>query len=149
MIRIFRHYVPVQLLLLAVVEAAILIVSIYFAVALRFAGAGAVELLSEGAIIARALLFAGVMLISMTAFGLFTRESQTGDLSYYTRFLASFVVGGIAMTFIFYLFPGLLLGARRYGAGISVRFCGHGVEPHYFRARGRHEHAQAAVAGAG
>lgn len=124
MIRIFRHYVPVQLLFLAAVEAAILVLSIYLAVAVRFAGADAADLLSIGPIIWRALLFACVMLVTMTAFGMFTRASQTGDLGYYVRFLASFTVGGIAMTFIFYMLPSLLLGRGVMALAFLFAFAG-------------------------
>ncbi len=124
MIRIFRHYVPVQLLLLAAIEVAILILSIYLAVAVRFAGANAVDLLSSGPILSRALLFACVMLVSMTAFGMFTRESQTGDLGYYVRFLASFAVGGTAMTVIFYVLPDLLLGRGVMALAFLFAFVG-------------------------
>lgn len=124
MIRIFRHYVPVQLLLLAAVEAAILILSIYLAVAVRFAGADTADLLSGGLIFPRAVLFTCVMLVTMTAFGLFTRESQTGDLGYYVRYLASFAVGGIAMTFIFYLLPDLLLGRGVMALAFLFAFVG-------------------------
>ena len=124
MIRIFRHYVPVQLVFLAAVEAAVLVLSIYLAVAIRFAGASAAELLIVGPIISRAVLFACAMLVTMTAFGLFTRESQTGDLGYYIRFLASFAVGGIAMAFIFYLLPGLLLGRGVMALAFMFAFVG-------------------------
>lgn len=124
MIRIFRHYVPAQLLLLAAVEAAILILSIYLAVAVRFAGADAADLLSVGTVISRAILFACVMLITMTAFGMFTRASQTGDLGYYIRFLASFAVGGIIMTFIFYLLPSLFLGRGVMALAFMFAFAG-------------------------
>ena len=123
MIRIFRHYVPVQIVLLAAVEAAILIASIYLAVALRFVG-DSTDLLSVGPIAPRAVLFAFVMLSTMSAFGLFTRESQTGDSGYYIRFLASFVVGGIAMTFIFYLLPVLLLGRGVMALAFVFAFVG-------------------------
>jgi sugar transferase (PEP-CTERM system associated) len=124
MIRISRHYVPVELLLLAAVEAAILVTSIYLAVAVRFAGADAADLLLLGPVISRALLFACVMLVAMTAFGMFTRDSQTGNLGYYIRFLASFTVGGIAMTFIFYLLPGLLLGRGVMALAFLFAFVG-------------------------
>lgn len=124
MIRIFRHYVPVQLLFLAAVEAAILILSIYLAVAVRFAGADAADILSIGPIVSRAVLFACVMLATMTAFGMFTRESQTGSLSYYVRFLASFAVGGVAMAFIFYLLPDLLLGRGVMALAFMFAFVG-------------------------
>ena len=122
MIRIFRHFVPVQVVLLAAVEAAILIFSIYLAIALRFVGGDAADYLAVGPVAPRAILFAFVMLSTMTALGMFTRESQTGDSGYYIRFLASFLVGGVAMTFIFYLLPGLLLG--RGVMGLAFLFAG-------------------------
>jgi sugar transferase (PEP-CTERM system associated) len=110
MIRIFRHYVPTQLVLLAAAEAAILVLSMYLGVSLRFVGSEATDYLSTGPVALRAALFAIVMLTTMSAFGMFTRESQTGDWGYSMRFLASFTTGAIALTFIFYLFPDLLLG---------------------------------------
>ncbi len=123
MIRIFRHYVPVQIVLLAAVEAAILILSIYLAVALRFVG-DSTDFLTVGSVAPRAVLFAFVLLSTMTAFGLFTRESQIGDDSYYIRFLASFIVGGVAMTFIFYMFPGLFLGRGVMALAFMFAFVG-------------------------
>jgi len=123
MIRIFRHYVPIQLVVLASAEAAILVLSMYLGVTIRFGGNDVTEVLA-GPIGARAVLFALVMLGTMTAFGLFTRESQTGDNDFYVRFLASFVVGGIAMTFIFYLFPSLLLGRGAMALAFLFAFIG-------------------------
>jgi sugar transferase (PEP-CTERM system associated) len=124
MIRIFGHYVPVKLALLAAVEAAILIVSMYLAVALRFVGGNVAEYLLIGPVATRAVLFALVMLGSMTAFGMFTRESQTADWGYSARFLVSFAVGGIAMTIIFYLFPGMLLGRGVMALAFLFAFVG-------------------------
>jgi len=124
MIRIFRHYVPVQLVLLAAVEAAILVLSIYLAVTLRFIGGDESDLLTIGPVVWRAVLFAIVMLITMTAFGMFTRKSQTGDMGYYIRFLASFATGSIAMTFIFYLLPDLFLGRGIMALAFMFAFVG-------------------------
>jgi sugar transferase (PEP-CTERM system associated) len=124
MIRIFGHYVPIQLALLAAVEAAILILSMYLGVELRFAGGDATEYRLIGPVATRAVLFALVMLGSMTALGMFTRESQTGDWGYSIRFLASFAVGVIAMTFIFYLFPGLFLGRGVMALAFLFAFVG-------------------------
>lgn len=123
MIRIFRHYVPIQLAVLAIAEAAILILSMYLGVALRFVGDDMAEIL-VGSTAVRAVLFAFVMLTTMTAFGLFTRDSQTGDSDFYVRFLASFLVGGIAMTFIFYLLPGLFLGRGALALAFLFAFLG-------------------------
>lgn len=124
MIRIFRHYVPVQLVILAAAEAAILVLSMYLGVAVRFVSDDVTGALTGGPIITRAVIFACVMLATMTAFGMFTRESQTGDNNFYIRFLASFLVGGIAMTFIFYLFPVLLLGRGAMALAFVFAFVG-------------------------
>jgi sugar transferase (PEP-CTERM system associated) len=124
MIRIFRHYVPAQLALLAAFEAAILICSIFLAVAVRYAGGDLLGNLSASTVATRAVLFAIVMLATMTAFGMFTRESQTGDWSYYIRFLASFAVGGVAMALIFYLLPDLLLGRGIMALAFLFAFVG-------------------------
>ncbi len=120
MIRIFRHYVPVQLFYLAAAEALILFVSMYFGVALRFS---ALEV-AEGTIASRAAVFTLVMMTTMTAFGTFTRESQTADSSYYIRFLFSFMVGGIAMSFVFYLFPDLHIGRGVLALAFMIAFAG-------------------------
>jgi len=120
MIRIFRHYVPVQLFYLAAVEALILFTSMYLGVALRFS---ALEV-TEGTIVSRALVFTLVMMATMTAFGTFTRESQTADSSYYIRFLFSFMVGGIAMSFVFYLFPALHIGRGVLALTFMIAFAG-------------------------
>ena len=124
MIRIFGHYVAAQLALLAAVEAVILILSVYLAVALRFAGGGEADYLLFGPVALRAVIFAIVMLGTMTAFGMFTRKSQTAETGYYIRFLASFAVGAIAMTFIFYLLPGLLMGRGIMALAFLFSFVG-------------------------
>lgn len=107
MVRIFKHYVPVQLLLLALLEGAVLIGSMYLGVALRFVGNDYQGVLP---IFPRALLFAAVMLSAMTALGLYIRETPKGNWSYYARFMASFLLGWVAMALIFYIAPGLFLG---------------------------------------
>ena len=55
MIRIFRHFVPVQVVVLAAVEAAILVLSLYLAVALRFVGSDPTDYLAVGPIAPRAV----------------------------------------------------------------------------------------------
>jgi len=127
MIRIFRHYVPSQLVLLAGIELLILFTSMYLGYTLRFIGGDSNEFLVHGSIIPRALLFTLVMIVTMTAFGMFTRESQTGDIGYYFRFLASFVVGSIAMTVVIYMMPGLYTGRGVLALALSFAFVGSAV----------------------
>lgn len=121
MVRIFRHYVPVQLLLLALLEAAIFYGSMYLGVALRFFD---IEYQAVLPIYPRALVFAAVMLSCMTAFGLYIRETPKGNWAYYARFMASFLLGWVAMTLIFYLAPGLFLGRGAFGLAFLFGFVG-------------------------
>ncbi len=119
MVRIFRHYVPVQLLLLALIEGGIFFGSMYLGVAMRFGGE-----VHELPVYPRALVFAGVMLISMTAFGLYIRETPQGNWSYYARFMASFLLSWVAMTLIFYIAPGLFLGRGAFALAFLLGFAG-------------------------
>src|SRR5258705_5610797 len=69
MVRIFRHYVPIQLILLALLEASIFFGAIYLGIALRF---DAVDLHTlKNPAWPQGLVFAVVMLTSMTALGLY------------------------------------------------------------------------------
>ena len=56
MIRLFRHYLPLPILLLVVTEAAVLFASAYVGTALRFAGEHG-DLKLVGPILPRALIF--------------------------------------------------------------------------------------------
>lgn len=122
MIRIFRHYIPLQLVLLAAAELLILFLSAYLGVAIRFGGSTHVDWV--GPILPRAMVFALVMMGTMTALGMFTRQSQTGDLEYYMRFLASFAIGGVILLLVFYALPGVYLPRGALILAFSLAFVG-------------------------
>ncbi len=122
MIRIFRHYIPAPLVLLAVAEFAILFLSAYLGVIIRFGGATDIEWV--GPILPRAAVFALLMMGTMTAFGMFTRQSQTGDLDYYMRFLASFAIGGVILLLVFYALPGVYLPRGALVLAFALAFVG-------------------------
>ncbi|HZD95508.1 MAG TPA: hypothetical protein VE133_14695, partial [Candidatus Sulfotelmatobacter sp.] len=76
-IRIFQHYWQLPLALLAFVEASVFFLAPYAVLALR-----ADPILSPGpglwpALVPRALLFAGVLFISMTAMGLYNARQRS------------------------------------------------------------------------
>jgi sugar transferase (PEP-CTERM system associated) len=111
-VRIFGHYVSLPLLLLMLAEAAIHMGAVYLAVALRFQGFS-FQVNIEGApasLLPRALLYAGVMLAIMTAFGLYGSALHKKDREYHARFLASFPAGAVVMAIIFYVIPMSVLG---------------------------------------
>ena len=125
MIRIFRHYVPGKLVALAAIEAAMLFASVYLGAVLRFLAPDSGDVVHRvGGILPHAIGFTVIMFGTMTALGLFTRESQTGDLSYYMRFLGSFVVGGLALFVAFYVVPAIQIGRGWLALTMAFAFVG-------------------------
>lgn len=122
MVRIFRHYVPVQLVLLAMLEAAVFYGAIYLGVALRFE-VGDLYPIKEP-IWQQAAVFTVVMLSCMTGLGLYIRETPKGNWVYYAKFIGSFLVGWMIMTLVFYVHPGLFLGRGAFGIGFLLAFSG-------------------------
>jgi sugar transferase (PEP-CTERM system associated) len=120
MVRIFRHYVPIQLILLALLEASIFFGAIYLGIALRF-DVGDPQALKNPAW-PQGLVFAVVMLTSMTALGLYTRDVPRGNWSYYAKFIASFLLGWVTMTLVFYVYPDLFLGRGVFGIAFAGGF---------------------------
>lgn len=108
-IRIFRHYVQLPIVVLAVVELCLLVASVYVGAWVRFPDNAAIV----GAVYTRPLLFAAVVLVCMVAMGLYqTREGRhkvalTGII---IRLGASLVLSVVALAALFYLAPGLYLG---------------------------------------
>jgi sugar transferase (PEP-CTERM system associated) len=126
MIRLFKHYVPLPLLLLIITEAAVLFSSMYAGTALRFVMGGRYgDIAVVGPLLPRALIFTLVMLSIMTAFGLHQRDAkQEGKWGNWVRFLASFLVGLVVMLFIFYAFPDLFLGRGAFALVFLIAFAG-------------------------
>src|SRR5437667_135973 len=112
-IRIFGHYVPLPLVLLMLVEAAIHVGAVYLAGTLRFLDIHVVIYSSSGNygwLLPRALLYSLVMLGVMTAFGLYGSALQKNDREYQVRFLASYPAGALVMVIVFYVIPASFLG---------------------------------------
>lgn len=123
MVRIFRHYVPLPLFILALAEFSILFAAMYLGVNLRFAGDEG-DVGTVGAIWPRALIFTAVMLSIMTALGLYQRELRESDWGYYSRYALSFGLGFVAMTLVFYALPSILLGRGAFGLVLLIAFVG-------------------------
>jgi sugar transferase (PEP-CTERM system associated) len=125
MMRLFRHYIPVSLVLLAVTEAAILFFSMYAGVALRFVGGEHGDIESIGPVFPRALVFTAVMFTIMTSLGLYYRElKEEGEWGYYARFIATYAIGLIVMLLIFYSVPDLHLGRGAFTLVFTIAFMG-------------------------
>ncbi len=122
MFRVFRHYVPRAFVALAVGEFLLLVASVYLGVALRFLGQeppyGVEPLLPK------ALAFAAVMLLSMTAMGLYQRNLREGLGGVLIRLGLSAALALVAMAVLFYVLPGLFLGRGAFGLAFLVALLG-------------------------
>jgi sugar transferase (PEP-CTERM system associated) len=111
-IRIFRHYVPTQLLILAFSEALLFFGSVYLAVGVRFGldvdlSAMTGEHLSVSL---RAFLYAAIMIGTVTAFGMYRADNREDDAAYWVRYVGAFGLGAVVLVVFFYLVPQTFLG---------------------------------------
>lgn len=123
MLRVFRHYIPVTLLLLGFAETLILIVSIYVGVVLRIA-LGGVALDGDAGTLAQALVFCVAMLAGMIAMGFYQRDQRDGPLETVIRLSLSFGVGFLVMGAIYVIQPRLILGGASIFVALSAAFIG-------------------------
>jgi sugar transferase (PEP-CTERM system associated) len=123
-IRIFQHYWQLPLALLASVEASVFFLAPYGVFALR-----GDPLLSGGAgfwqtLLPRAVLFAGVLFISMTAMGLYNARQRSRLIGLVARVAASVFGGTMLIAIVFYLFPALQMDRAALLWAALVAFVG-------------------------
>lgn len=109
-VRIFKHYVRIPYMLLGIAEAHIFIFSMYAGAAIRFGGFEAITMEVSGALLPRAIVFASVMLIGMMSMGVYQARGSEGFAGVILRTAVSFLVGGMALSLFFFLFPDQLIG---------------------------------------
>ena len=125
MIRLFKHYIPLPVFLMAVTEAVMLFVAMYVGTGVRFVWEEAGDIALIGPIFPRAIVFTAVMLTIMTALGLHQRDvRQQGEWGHLIRLMASFMVGLVTMLLIFYAVPSLHLGRGAFGLVFLFAFAG-------------------------
>lgn len=109
-IRIRRHYVNASIWLLALLEACVLFASVYYAAEIRFLASSHEDVLLLGPLYLRASVITLIMLTILTVFGLYQAEYKHFTRKYFMLMTASFVIGFILLTVLFYLVPQLYLG---------------------------------------
>ena len=123
MIRFFHHYVPLNLLLLVLVEALILGGAIYAGVNARFLDGNVIPADLQP-LLPKALTFTLVMLGLMTASGLYDLEWQGGIRALLQRLGLSFMLGLLTMSLLFYFFPALLVGRGAFLLSFGLALLG-------------------------
>jgi len=123
LIRFFRHYVPLNLLLLVLIEALILGGAVYAGVSARFLDGIAIPD-DLHPLLPKALTFTVVMLGLMTASGLYDLEWRGGVRALLQRLGLSFGLGLVTMSLLFYFFPSLLVGRGAFLLSFGLALLG-------------------------
>jgi len=123
LIRFFRHYVPLNLLLLVLFEALILGAAVYAGVSARFLDGIAIPDDLQP-LLPKALTFTLVMLGLMTASGLYDLEWRGGVRALLQRLGLSFGLGLVTMSLLFYFFPSLLVGRGAFLLSFGLALLG-------------------------
>lgn len=126
MIRLFRHYVPESMVVLALGEAVLLVASIYLGVYIRFSETGLPE--SDPSVewlFAKGLLFAAIVAGSMTTMGLYWRHLRVDSLWHIVlRLLGAFLVTILILALLFYVVPELFIGRGALAISLIIAFAG-------------------------
>jgi sugar transferase (PEP-CTERM system associated) len=115
--------VPLNLLLLVLIEGLILGGALYAGVSARFLDSGTIPE-DFGPLLPRALAFTVVMLGLMTASGLYNLEWQGGVRALLQRLGVSFGLGLLTMSLLFYFFPNLLVGRGAFLLSFGLALLG-------------------------
>ena len=108
-IRLFRHYLPLQFIYLALIEMVVFILSFNAAVLMRYSSDITAVAQFVGPVWPKSITFALVMLLSMIGMGLYDRLIWTweGRSAMVLRIFACFLLAIFPLTFIFYVVPAL------------------------------------------
>ncbi len=122
MYRLFRHRAQRWQLLLILVEFLLLLGCVYAAVELRYWAIAGSQTAFGQALPWRASLVAMVLTFSMAALGLYQAHLRAGWLGRLTRQGVAFVLGGIALTVLYYAIPALYLGRGILGIDLLLGY---------------------------
>ncbi len=117
MIRIFRHYLPKGLVLLGLSEVFVLAGALYVGARLRSG-----DLTPES--LTKAGVFIGVMLVVMTAFGLYQRDLKEGQWGYFPRLIVSLSLGFLVFCGLVAFAPSLVVPLPALAYAVLVALCG-------------------------
>ena len=105
MIRVFRHYIPSWLVVLAIVEATLLFLAAYLGVSVRLGAFDPSDKLIVGQLWPRALFWTTVMFLMLTGVGLYQPDLRDDLKGIWFRLAVAFVVGTVLAAIILALVP--------------------------------------------
>jgi len=123
MIRLFKHYIPRLVLVLALLEALLFLASVYAGVAIRFSG-DPFNRIPLHTVWVTAVIFAVIMLVTIHAMGLYRREMREDFWDSIFRLGSGFLLGLSAVTLVYYVLPQLYVGRGAFGLSFGIAFSG-------------------------
>ncbi|MFQ5784203.1 MAG: TIGR03013 family XrtA/PEP-CTERM system glycosyltransferase [Alphaproteobacteria bacterium] len=124
MVKIFKHYIPLPILLLGGIELAIVTVSVYTGIFLRYV-LGAEMPWGLAMYLPEALTFSAILGFAMFALGLYQREYLRDMRTVFVRLATSFTVAFLGLSLVFYVFPDLKIW--RSALAIAIVFAVFGI----------------------
>jgi len=109
---------------LPLLETGLLIGSVYLAVFIRLGGDADLVAYGVGPVWPEAALFAGVLLLCLTATGLYNRRLRDTFEGVIVRIFLSFLFGTMVLTLLYYVFAGVLLGRGILALALLTSFAG-------------------------
>lgn len=123
MTKIFRMHFPKPFLVLAMIDALILVVSLYVGELTSWAGF-AFQIENVVRDLPDALGYSTILMVIMFSFGIYSDISGHGYYNFVIRLGVSFVFGLIVLSAIFYLFPSLLIWRSVMAGALVSAFFG-------------------------
>ena len=109
-IRVFRLYLKVPIVLLALIEGSLFVYAPYLAAALRFGSSTTERATPTGNLLPTALLFAFFAVMALFAMGLYTIRQRSGTSGTVLRVVAGLVVAAALSALAYYAIPSLEIG---------------------------------------
>ena len=129
-VRIFNNHIRMSFALLAILESLIFFGAVYFAVAIRFNSfdfSSPEIVFSVNNFYSKAIAFAAIHMLGMTALGLYQFEQfrgRSGFAQTVARFFVSLLLVSIALMVLYYLFPYIRLGRGITAIAFAISLIG-------------------------
>lgn len=124
MFRISNHYVSITGIILFAIEVLILMASVYLGASIRFMNSEQIFSSPFAELFPQAVTFAFVMVLSMTALGMYQLDYKEDFRRTLLRLMPAFALGFGLITLVFYLAPDLYFGRGILGIVMIIAASG-------------------------
>jgi len=121
-VRIFNHYVPIRVMLLAIADVVLLVLAALIGSVLRFGGDSSTLLADYPHIVRQAFMFGAVMFLAMFAVGLYQGRISLKLRIYASRVAVALGMGAVALAALYYVVGAPQLGRGMFLPALGIAF---------------------------